>query len=129
MPRLFANVDVDDLERGVQFYTRAFGLRVKRRWGQDVAELEGAGAPLFLLRKEAGTAAYEGAGQTRSYARHWTPVHLDFGVRELEPAVVAAQSAGARLEGAIEEHAWGRIAYLSDPFGHGFCLVTYREDH
>jgi lactoylglutathione lyase len=127
MPRLIVNVDVDDLERGVQFYTRAFGLRLARRHGDDVAELEGGGAPLFLLRKGAGTAPHAGASAPRQYRRHWTPVHLDFGVRHLEPAVAAAEAAGARREGDIEEHDWGRIAYFSDPFGHGFCLVTYHS--
>jgi predicted enzyme related to lactoylglutathione lyase len=31
MPRLLVNVDVDDLDRAVRFYTSAFGLWVKRR--------------------------------------------------------------------------------------------------
>jgi predicted enzyme related to lactoylglutathione lyase len=125
MPKLLANVDVDDLDKAVQFYTQAFGLRVRQRWGDALAVLEGAGAPLYLLRKAAGTPAYAEAAQTRTYDRHWTPVHLDFGVRELEPALATALAAGARLESGIEEHDWGRIAHLSDPFGHGFCLVTY----
>ena len=32
-------------------------------------------------------------------------------------------AAGARQEGEIESHAWGRIAFFSDPFGHGLCLL------
>lgn len=129
MPKLLVNVDVDDLEAGVQFYTRAFGLRVRRRWGDQVVELEGGGAPLYLLRKQAGTSPFAGAAEPRRYGRHWTPVHLDFGVRDLERALATAEAAGARRETDIQEHDWGRIAYLSDPFGHGFCLVTYHEGY
>ena len=32
----------------------------------------------------------------------------------------------AALEGAPSEHAYGRLALLSDPFGHGFCLLEFR---
>jgi lactoylglutathione lyase len=125
--KVLVNIDVDDLERAVRFYTSAFGLTVGQRLGEEVVELVGGGTPLYLLRKGAGTPPFSGATASRSYERHWTPVHLDFGVRHLEPAVAAAEAAGARREGPIEEHDWGRIAYFSDPFGHGFCLVTYRR--
>ena len=46
------NVDVPDLEAAIAFYTTAFGLAVGRRFGMGAAELT---APLFLLRKEAGS--------------------------------------------------------------------------
>jgi uncharacterized glyoxalase superfamily protein PhnB len=36
-----------------------------------------------------------------------------------------ATMAGARLEGEVETHVWGRIAVLADPFGHGFCLIEF----
>jgi hypothetical protein len=36
-----------------------------------------------------------------------------------------AQAAGARLEGDIRTHEWGRIAVMADPFGHGFCLIEF----
>lgn len=57
---------------------------------------------------------------------HWTPVHLDFVVDEIEPALLRAEQAGARREGGIREHDWGRYAVLSDPFGNGFCLLQFR---
>jgi catechol 2,3-dioxygenase-like lactoylglutathione lyase family enzyme len=30
---MLVNIDVDDLERGIRFYTEALGLRVERRFG------------------------------------------------------------------------------------------------
>jgi uncharacterized glyoxalase superfamily protein PhnB len=59
----------------------------------------------------------------RAYERHWTPVHLDVVVDDVHAAVRRAVGAGAKLEREVEVHAWGRIAILADPFGHGFCLL------
>jgi uncharacterized glyoxalase superfamily protein PhnB len=59
----------------------------------------------------------------RDYRRHWTPVHLDFVVEALEPALEQAKAAGARVESAVQSAAWGRMVQLSDPFGHGLCLL------
>ena len=62
----------------------------------------------------------------RDYERHWTPVHLDFVVEDVDAAVRRATDAGAKLERPAESKAWGRIAILSDPFGHGFSLLELR---
>ena len=85
----------------------------------------GSAAPIYLLVKAAGTPASDTTSQVRSYERHWTPTHLDFVVAELEGAVQRAVQAGARLEEPIATHAWGKLALMADPFGHGFCLVQF----
>lgn len=121
---LLINIDVDDLERGVAFYTEARDLRRGRAlFDGTVVELTGAASAIYLLLKPAGTLAAEGTRSRRRYRRHWTPVHLDFIVADVAAAVSRAVAAGARLEGAIESYEWGRLATLSDPFGNGFCLV------
>lgn len=122
---MLVNIDVDDLEKGIRFYTGALGMRVGRRFGRAAVELLGAEAPLYLLVKEDGTAPFLDALSRRDYRRHWTPVHLDFAVDDLDAAVTRATSAGARLEGAPSEHKWGKLALLSDPFGHGLCLIQF----
>jgi predicted enzyme related to lactoylglutathione lyase len=120
---LLVNIDVPDLARAVRFYTEAFGLSVGRRFGDGGAELTGWPARLYLLEKPAGTI---GAGdQPRGYGRHWTPVHLDVVVDDLAPALARAIAAGAVLEGQVRTAAWGRIAHLADPFGHGICLLQF----
>jgi predicted enzyme related to lactoylglutathione lyase len=122
---LMVNIDVDDLERAVAFYTRAFELRAARRFGDDGIELLGAATPIYLLRKAPGSVATPASDARRDYARHWTPVHLDFVVDDLDAAVRRALDAGATLERAAQRAAWGAIALLADPFGHGFCLVEF----
>jgi predicted enzyme related to lactoylglutathione lyase len=125
MPRVLLNLDVDEVEKAVAFYTQAFELRVGRRFDAGFVELLGAEAPLYLLGKAAGTEPFGGAEQRRTYARHWTPLHLDFVVADLDAALARALAAGAVLEAPPSQHAYGRLALLHDPFGHGFCLLQF----
>jgi predicted enzyme related to lactoylglutathione lyase len=122
---LLVNLDVDDLEKAIRFYSSAFALKVGRRFGAVGVEMLGSTAPIYLLVKSAGTPAADTTQQLRSYQRHWTPAHLDFVVDEIEPAVERAASAGARLEQPIAMHKWGKLALMADPFGHGFCFVQF----
>jgi len=123
MPKLSINIDVDDLDRGAAFYEAAAGLRPARRFGDSVVELIGGEVPVYLLLKAPATPPFPGADGRRDYARHWTPVHVDFVVREIEEALAGAVAAGARVESEIESYRWGRVVLLSDPFGNGFCFV------
>jgi predicted enzyme related to lactoylglutathione lyase len=120
------NIDVPDLEAAIEFYRFALGLRVGRRLFEgSVAEMLGASSKIYLLMKPAGDSASSLAGLPRGYGRHWTPVHLDFVVDDVSAAVQRAVASGANLEGNIQSFAWGRLAVLSDPFGHGFCLLQF----
>jgi uncharacterized glyoxalase superfamily protein PhnB len=87
-------------------------------------ELLGGPTPLYLLHNDAGSAATED-GDVRDYERHWTPLHLDWVVDDIEAALARAVAAGATLEQSVRERRWGRIAVLADPFGHGFCLIQF----
>jgi predicted enzyme related to lactoylglutathione lyase len=122
---LLVNIDVDDLTKAVHFYATAFGLRVGRRFGVAGVEMLGSSSPIYLLVKEAGRPASDTTSQIRIYGRHWTPIHLDFVVEEIEGAVEIAVQAGARLEKPITTHKWGKLALMADPFGHGFCFVQF----
>jgi hypothetical protein len=102
------------------------GAHLARRFGDTDAELSGGSCPLDLLQKPTGSAPYPDATSARSYGRHWTPVHLDVVVTDLDEAVKRAVNAGARLDRDLQEAPWGRMANLSDPFGHGLCLLEMR---
>jgi predicted enzyme related to lactoylglutathione lyase len=119
------NSDVPDVAQATRFYTAAFGLSVGRRFGTDFVELLGWPAPVYLLTKQAGTI---GAGDDhRRYERHWTPMHIDVVVEDVDAAVARALGAGAILEAPARDASYGRIAMLADPFGHGFCLLAFSE--
>jgi catechol 2,3-dioxygenase-like lactoylglutathione lyase family enzyme len=119
-------LDVDDLEKGIAFYRDGLGLRLGRRLSADWAEMLGASAPVDLLAMRPGTPPYPEAKALRDYRRHWTPVHVDYVVLDLDVAVQRAQAAGAVLDREIQTRKWGRMANLSDPFGNGFCLLEMR---
>jgi len=118
-------IDVPDLDRAIAFYSAALGLRPGRRNGALWAELLGAGCAIDLLPVEEGSEASPGGTARRTFQRHWTPVHLDLAVPDLEVAVARAVEAGAVLERPIVTRKWGRMANLADPFGHGFCLLQW----
>lgn len=122
---ILVNIDVPDMVRATRFYCAAFGLTVHRRLGPGAVELAGAQAPIYLLEKAEGTPSAGTGTQARSYARHWSPVHLDFVVDDIDAAVARAVAAGATLEQPVRVSAWGKLALLADPFGHGVCLVQF----
>jgi predicted enzyme related to lactoylglutathione lyase len=107
-------IDVPDVGEAVRFYTRALGLALR---DEPMAGLWArlGGVPCTIHLQHA---------PERTYTRHWTPVHVDFLTHDLDPAVARALAAGATLDRPIQSAAWGRMANLADPFGHGFCLVT-----
>lgn len=125
MARLIVNIDVPDLARAVDFYCRVFGMTIGRRLGGRAVELLGLEAPVYLLENADRSDAAEGA--RRDYRRHWTPVHLDIAVDDLEAARATALAAGAVDETGMRAAGYGRIATFADPFGHGFCLIEFNE--
>lgn len=120
-------IDVSDLEAAIVFYTQGLGLRLGRRLDRDWAELLGGPCPIDLLASAGGSGPL-GAGhpQRRDYARHWTPVHLDFVVTDIEAASRRLVALGARLERPLLDRVWGRMANMADPFGHGFDLLEFK---
>ncbi|HEY4028968.1 MAG TPA: VOC family protein [Caulobacteraceae bacterium] len=117
------NIDVPDVAAAERFYGAAFGLTPGRRFGEDFLELLGWPVPVYLIRKPAGS---RGAGEDlRRYQRHWTPIHPDVVVEDLDAALERATAASARVEHPATETRYGRIAMLADPFGHGFCLIEF----
>ncbi len=117
------SIDVDDLDRAVRFYC-GLGLTLVER-GRDWARAELDGRTFWIHRFAAGP----GGPITRDFGRHWTPVHLDFLVEDLDAALARALAVGGRLEGEVrrnEPEPAGRcdVANLSDPAGNGVDLVA-----
>ncbi len=108
-------IDVDDLDRAIAFYTRGLQLTLGRRLGSDWAELLGAGSAIDLLVEK-----------RRDFRRHWTPVHLDFVVADVDAAAARLVALGAALERPIQDRRWGRMANMADPWGHGFDLLEFQ---
>jgi predicted enzyme related to lactoylglutathione lyase len=84
MSDLLVNIDVDDLSKAEAFYSQAFGLKAGRRFGDGGVEMLGLAAPIYLLVKAKGTKAASATDQVRDYGRHWTPVHIDIVVDDID---------------------------------------------
>jgi len=123
---LLINVDVDDLEMAIAFYQRGVGLRIGRRLFEGtVVEMLGASSPIYLVEKKRGTSASAYTSQLRDYGRHWTPVHLDLSLTTSRLQHGTLWPQGAKLEGELQSFSGGRLATMSDPFGHGLCFVQW----
>jgi predicted enzyme related to lactoylglutathione lyase len=136
--RIVVNIDVPELQPAIEFYQAALGLAHARTLDDDVAELTGGSSVIYLLAKDAGTKPSREAPDVRRYAndasraqrepgsgRHWTPVHIDFVVDNIEAAARRAVAAGAKRESECVEWRGSKCITFADPFGHGFCLIEF----
>lgn len=124
------SIDVPDVEEAVEFYAEGLGFSAVGRLWEDAFELRGAGVRVDLLERAPETEATPSGADdesVRSYDRHWTPVHMDLEVEDVEAAVDRAVEAGATLESGPTSFDGEVIATCSDPFGNGFCLIEPAE--
>ena len=115
-------IDVDDIDRALEFYGRGLGLTVAEHH-PDWAQVKINDQTVWLMKIPAGPQG----SIVRDYRRHWTPIHLDLAIDEdLETAVQRAVAAGGKLDGDIRrDQKGGGIANLSDPAGNGIDLVYH----
>jgi len=121
------SIDVPSLEQGVAFYCAAFGFSKQSEPVLGVAVLQGLNIELCLLERPAGSTPSPATEDVRKFERHWTPVHLDFHVEDLQGALERVEALGAKREQVFENPEYGSAAFCSDPFGHGFCLLERKS--
>lgn len=127
MVEIIVNIDVPTLDAARRFYEDGLGFTFRRTlFACTVAELATESTEVYLIEHEQGSPAIAAKTMSRDYAPHWTPVHLGVLVENLPAALAKAQHAGAVLDGPGQTQAWGEIATLRDPFGHGICLLQFR---
>ena len=95
---MHAYIEVTELPDGIKFYCDGLGLTLKRRLSPTWVELAGANLPIYLLANRPALADLGSKQVVRSYERHWTPVHLDFIVEDLDQMVAQLISLGASLD-------------------------------
>ncbi len=115
------SIDVPDLEAGLRFYGGVFGWTETARPFPTMAVLDGGNVTVCIHAKSAGSKPTP-EDAARDYARHWTPVHLDFHVSDFDAVLRRAIAAGAVVEMSFTKPK--PTAFCSDPFGHGFCLIS-----
>ncbi|MGI9205300.1 MAG: VOC family protein [Woeseiaceae bacterium] len=120
------SIDVPSIDEGLTFYSAAFGFAETARPVDGYAILKCGDAEIGLLEKPAGTKPAQGSDDVRRYVRHWTPVHVDFSVAEFDVVLSAALRAGAKCEQKFSAGEHPPVAFCSDPFGNGFCIIGQR---
>jgi catechol 2,3-dioxygenase-like lactoylglutathione lyase family enzyme len=117
------SIDVPSLEEGLRFYRDALGMAEIARPIATYAILKCGGGRIGLMEKAAGSKPAPGSEDVRRYERHWTPVHIDFEVGDLDDFLARAVQAGAIIEHRFAVAGRPPIAFCSDPFGNGFCAL------
>jgi predicted enzyme related to lactoylglutathione lyase len=126
--RVIVNIDVPELAPAIDFYGAALGLKLNRIMEEDVAELLGASCVIYLLQNPAGSNPANSSTLARNYSRHWTPVHMDFVVDDVNKAARRALDAGAIQESECIEWNGSKCITFADPFGHGFCIIEFEGE-
>jgi hypothetical protein len=97
-----AYIEVTDLDRGIEFYCGGARSHPKRLLSPRWVELAGANLPVFLLADRPASAELGATKVPRGFGRHWTPVHLDFIVTNLDGMVVRLCGLGGTLDREIQ---------------------------
>ncbi len=112
-------IDVDDVDSAVEFYGRGLGLEIPRHEKEFAQAV--LGEQVFWIMK---IAPGPSGAISRDYQRHWTPIHFDFHVYDIDAVVKRALAAGGKLDREIQRKPDGSaLANLSDPTGNGVDLV------
>lgn len=124
MTTIGISIDVENVDRAIDFYRDGLGLRLIEK-GDGWATMALGDQSVFL-----GTPWGPEGPIDCDHRRHWTPVHLDFVVDDFDTAVERAINAGAKLDRPIVRRAdRGDMANLSDPSGNGFDLIQRTSRH
>lgn len=118
-------IDVSIKKDAIDFYTQALNLELINE-GDQYAELSADGVKVYLSENAPDTNPLYVGDAVRNYDRHWTPIHLDFTVKDIEACVSKVIELGGVKEGG-KSGDWGSIAYCADPFGNGFCVMQLNE--
>jgi predicted enzyme related to lactoylglutathione lyase len=120
------SIDVPNLENGIRFYGRVFGFVETARPFPTMAVLDANNVTVCLHEKAGGTKSSPGGAEVRRYERHWTPVHLDLHVPDLDAVLTKVRAEGGAVESEFRTQGPKPVAFCSDPFGNGFCVIGER---
>jgi len=125
-PTVHVSIDVPNLEQGLRFYSEVFGFVETARPFPTMAILDGNNVTVCMHEKAPGTKSSSAGNATRHYDRHWTPVHLDLHVQDLDAVLEKVRSEGGAVEMEFRNQGPKPVGFCSDPFGNGFCVIGER---
>jgi PhnB protein len=123
-----AYLAVDDAEKAIEFYEKAFGAKERGRMpgpeGKIAhAELEIGNARIMLSDKFPQSAC------ETPKELGGTTVAMFLFVEDVDSVVQDAADAGAKITMKPEDQFWGdRLGQVTDPYGHVWQIATHIED-
>lgn len=125
-PTVNVSIDVPSLEQGLRFYREVFGFVETARPFPSMAIVDANNVSVCMHEKAAGTKSSPAGAATRHYDRHWTPVHLDFHVDDLDTVLDKVRAEGGAVEMEFRNQGPMPVGFCTDPFGNGFCVIGER---
>jgi PhnB protein len=119
---------VDDAEKAIEYYKRAFGAEETVRMnGPDGrighAELKIGDSHVML------SDPFPQASATPPKELGGTSVNIFMYVEDVDAVVQKAVDAGATVTMEVDDQFWGdRFGSITDPFGHSWSIATHVED-
>ena len=110
----FVTIMVSDMSRSIEFYTQRLGLKLKTRYGDEFAIVEGPGVTIGLHPTKEGGAA---PGS----------VSIGLGVDDVEVGRNQLRDRGVAFNGDIVSDPPMRFAFLKDPDGVELYLAEQSE--
>ena len=121
------SIDVPQLDEGLRFYRDALGLTEIARPIATYVILKCGDAQIGIMEKPAGTKPAKGLLTFVDIAPLDSSSHR-FPRRRLWKVLAKAMNAGAKCEQKFEVDGRPPIAFCSDPFGNGFCVIGANSD-
>ena len=118
---------VSDMDRAIEFYTRTLGLELRRRHGNDWAEIAaGKALTLGLHPMSPDDDRRKGAGDTPRIPSAPSAIKIGLELdRPLSEVVEVLSARGVVVEGPVEDDSPVRLAFFTDPDGNPFYLFEY----
>ncbi|WP_020575635.1 VOC family protein [Actinopolymorpha alba] len=120
-PTLHPHLIVSDAAAAIEFYAKAFGATENERYthpnGKIVHARLSLGDTVFTLKDEEPDAQ-----DLAPTARGGSPVILSLRVDDAHAVGAAMEKAGATVIFPIDDHPYGRMGRLRDPFGHVWII-------
>src|SRR5688572_21543121 len=100
-------VMISNMDKAIDFYTQALGLKLKSRHGEHWAEIEGPGITIGLHPSSEKEKAHN--------------LSISFGVKDLAQSMAALEKKGVSFH--VHNDATMKLAFFADPDGNTLYLA------
>jgi len=108
---------VSDFEKSIQFYTKALGLKLAERWGNDFAYIDAPDLRIGLHpMSEKGPKPETSGGMS-----------IGLSVKNIEEATETLKERGVNFPSDIQNDGYVRLNHFEDLDGNPFCLSELKS--